>query len=467
MRIQDCWARPIVSRAGAYIDVLERWESREGLGDGRPLLHLANGVEPRRCLNLGSYNYLGYAEFGSEDKNVVSGVASGVSESLDSWGVNTGGSEGLGGRCKEHVELERLVAWFLKKESAVVMGMGFATNSQIIPSLVGKGDLVVSDELNHASIVVGIRSSGAKVRIFSHNNMKGLEKVLREAIVEGQDGNGKGWNRIWIVVEGMYSMEGASCKVRELVQIKKKYGAYLYLDEAHSIGALGKSGRGVCEHHGVDTRDVDIMMGTFTKSFGAVGGYVASTKGVIARIRRTAPGLLYAASMSVPCVLHISHVLRQIAGIDGSDIGQKRINQLRENSIYFRQRLINAGLQLYGDWDSPIVPIMIYQPSRIAAFSRMCYQRGVAVVVAGFPATPLLLGRARVCLSAAHTREDLDFAIRVIVEVATIVQIKYNQTWMETLLPKNLLEEAGCIQQQVKTLLFGNDDSQYNEAERC
>lgn len=436
MRIQDCWARPITSRASAYINILEREQSLDGLGDGRPLLYLGMKREERRCLNLGSYNYLGYAEFGLGDKGVVGGVAGGVRESVGCWGVCSGGSEGMGGRCGWHGELERLVAWFLKKDCCVVMGMGFATNSQILPCVVGKGDLVVSDELNHASIIVGIRSSGAKVRVFPHNDVGGLERVLRESIVEGLDGDGKkGWRRIWIVVEGMYSMEGETCKLADIVRIKKKYGCYLYLDEAHSIGAMGVTGRGVSEYYGVDTKDVDVMMGTFTKSFGAVGGYVAAKKSLVDRIRRKSPGLLYAVSMSVPCVLHITHVLKQIAGLDGTDTGMKKIKQLRENAIYFRQHLREMGIQTYGDWDSPVVPIMIYHPSRIAAFSRMCYERGVAVVVVGFPATPLLLGRARVCLSAAHTREDLDFALRVINEVAKIIQIRYNRPWLETILP--------------------------------
>lgn len=433
LRIQDCWARPICSRAGAWIDVLER-EVHPGYGDGRPVLKLAPGLPPRRCLNLSSYNYLGYAE-------VPGGVYQKVLDAVDEWGVGTCASVALGGYTRLHRELEELVAQFLQKEDAVVMGMGFATNSQLLPTIVGKGDLILSDELNHASIIVGARSSGAKTRVFLHNRMDSLESELRMAIAEGQE-SGEPWRKILIVVEGMYSMEGETCRLREIVAIKKKYGVYLYVDEAHSIGALGRTGRGVCEYYGVDTRDVDILMGTFTKSFGAVGGYVASTKALVSCIRRRSSGLLYDVSMSPPCVQHIICVLRQVAGLDGTDIGAEKIRSLRENSIYFREHLRKMGIQTVGDWDSPVIPIMIYIPGRIAAFSRMCYDRGVAVVVVGFPATPLLLGRARICLSAAHTREDLDLALGVINEVSNIIQIRYGRPWLESILPARWLRGA-------------------------
>lgn len=197
-------------------------------------------------------------------------------------------------------ELEDKVSEFLGKEDAVVFGMGFATNSTVLPSLVGQGCLVLSDALNHTSIVTGLRSSGATVRVFRHNDLDHLERQLRFAIAQGQPRTHRPWRKVMVVVEGIYSMEGDTCPLAELVALKQRYKAYLFLDEAHSIGAMGLTGRGVAEHEGVDTSGVDVMMGTFTKSFGSCGGYIAASRDVIARIRSSSGGALHAAAMSPP-----------------------------------------------------------------------------------------------------------------------------------------------------------------------
>jgi serine palmitoyltransferase len=189
-----------------------------------------------------------------------------------------------------HEELEREVAAFVGKPAAIVFGMGFATNSLTLPALMrGKGSLIISDALNHASIVAGVRGSGARVKVFRHNEPEHLERVLRAAIAEGQPRTHRPWTKILVVVEGIYSMEGEICRLPEIVAIKKKYRAYLYLDEAHSIGALGAGGRGVCEHLGVDPADVDILMGTFTKAFGSCGGYIAGDEQLIQYLRTVSP----------------------------------------------------------------------------------------------------------------------------------------------------------------------------------
>lgn len=453
-RINDCWGRPITGTAGAWIDVLERDADakhaplRQGETRMAPAPDAAALVEAdaaldrhpraltgrvRRCLNLGSYNYLGYAD-------VPGGVHKSVRRCVGVRGVAACDVAASSGRSDVVRRLERAVASFVGKQDSVVVGMGFATNSMLIPAIVGEGDLIISDALNHASIVVGARASGAKIRVFEHNDAASLDATIRDAIEVGEPRTGEPWRRILVVIEGMYSMEGETPCLRDIVAVKKKYGAYLYLDEAHSIGALGATGRGVCEHHGVDTADVDIMMGTFTKSFGAVGGYVAGSSDLIARLRATSAASLYASAMAPACAQHILWALSQIAGRDGTTVGAAKIRQLRENSIYFRQQLARRGLQTLGDWDSPVVPIMLYNPAKIAAFSRECFARGLALVVVGFPATPLLLSRARVCLSAAHTREDLDWALDVIDQVAHLIQIKYNRCWAERFLPRLLAD---------------------------
>ncbi|XP_020397335.2 long chain base biosynthesis protein 2a [Zea mays] len=224
-----------------------------------------------RCLNLGSYNYLGFA---AADEYCTPRVI----ESLKKYSASTCSVRVDGGTTKFHNELEELPARFVGKLAAILFGMGYVTNSAIIPCLIGKGGLIISDSLNHNSIVNGARGSGATVRVFQHNSPAHLEEVLREQIASGQPRTHRPWKRIIVIVEGIYSMEGELCKLPEIIVVSKKYKAYTYLDEAHSIGAVGQSGRGVCELLGVDLADVDIMMGTFTKSFGSCGGYIAASK---------------------------------------------------------------------------------------------------------------------------------------------------------------------------------------------
>ncbi|CAN4085412.1 unnamed protein product [Withania somnifera] len=303
--------------------------------------------------------------------------------------------------------------------------MGYVTNSAILPVLIGKGGLIISDSLNHNSIVNGARGSGATIRVFQHNTPYHLEKVLREHIAEGQPRTHRPWKKIIVIVEGIYSMEGELCKLPEIVSICKKYKAYVYLDEAHSIGAVGKTGRGVCELLGVDTADVDIMMGTFTKSFGSCGGYIAGSKELIDYLKYTCPAHLYATSISPPSAQQIISAIKVILGEDGSSRGAQKLARIRENSNFFRSELQKMGFEVLGDNDSPVMPIMLYNPAKIPAFSRDCLKQNVAVVTVAFPATPLLLARARICISAAHSREDLNKALEVISRVGDLIGIKY------------------------------------------
>jgi serine palmitoyltransferase len=278
-RIQDCFNRPIASSPGAKIQVLERVSDdgnktmkllgtltdldsvfqRNTYVNGRSFLEVSDGRVARSCLNLGSYNYLGFADDWKDtcQENVLG--------SLQDLPVSNSSCRNEFGTTKLHQEIEEVVARFLGKEDALVLNMGFNTNSTTIPALMGRGDLLISDELNHTSIVNGARASGAAIRIFHHNDTKHLEEILREAIVMGRPRTRRTWNKIMVIVEGIYSMEGEYCDLSNVVQVCKKYGAYVYLDEAHSIGAMGPTGRGCSEYCGVDTADIDIMMGTFTK----------------------------------------------------------------------------------------------------------------------------------------------------------------------------------------------------------
>lgn len=202
------------------------------------------------CLNMGSYNYLGFAD----DWNAT--CKNDVLASLEKWPISMCSSRSELGSVSIHEELENVVANFVGKEAAIVYTMGYGTNLTSIPSMLGKGCLLVSDSLNHTSLVNGSRSSSASIQVFRHNDPKHLEQILLEAIINGQPKHHRPWGKILVLVEGVYSMEGSICRLPEIVAVCKKYKAYIYVDEAHSIGAVGKTGRGVCEYHNVDPNDI-------------------------------------------------------------------------------------------------------------------------------------------------------------------------------------------------------------------
>ena len=372
------------------------------------------------CLNLGSYNYLGFAD------DWMSTCGGPMLDALQAWPVGCASSRSDLGTTALHTELEGIVANFVGKEAAIVFNMGYGTNSTTIPALASKGSLIISDALNHTSIVSGARASGAHIRTFAHNDPADLERILREAIAIGRPRTRRPWTKILVMVEGIYSMEGEICNLAAISAVCKKYKAYLYLDEAHSIGALGATGRGACEHCGVDPADVDILMGTFTKSFGGMGGYIAGAKATISHLRRTCAGIRQQNAMSPIVCAQIVRAFKIIEGADGSKVGARKLRELKENSNYFRDALVGMGLHVYGDHDSPVIPVLLYNPTKIAAFSRECLKRGLAVVTVGFPATPIIKSRARFCVSAGHKRADLEAAIATIGEVAELCKLRYS-----------------------------------------
>ncbi|KAJ1156691.1 hypothetical protein NDU88_009409 [Pleurodeles waltl] len=414
MRVRDNWNRPICSVPGPQFDLMER------LSDDYNWTFRHTGRTIKDVINMGSYNYLGFAE------NTPSSLES-VAEQVGIYGAAVCSTRQEMGNLDKHQELEELVAEFLGMESAMAFGMGFATNSMNIPALVGKGCLILSDELNHTSLVLGARLSGATVRVFKHNNMKNLEKLLRDAVVYGQPRTHRSWKKILIIVEGIYSMEGSIVRLPEIVALKKKYKAYLYLDEAHSIGAVGPTGRGVVEYFGMDPLDVDVLMGTFTKSFGAAGGYIAGKRTLVDYLRTHSHSAVYAASMSAPIAEQIIKVMKCIMGLDGTTLGIERVRQLAENTKYFRQKLNSMGFIIYGNEDSPVVPLLMYMPGKVGAFARHMLEKKIGVVVVGFPATPITESRARFCVSAAHTRQMLDTVLQAVDEMGDFLRIKYSR----------------------------------------
>ncbi|KAM3605933.1 uncharacterized protein V6R79_007550 [Siganus canaliculatus] len=414
MRVRDNWNRPVCSLPGPVFDLMER------VSDDYNWTFRLTGRTIHNVINMGSYNYLGFAENKPDFLKTVA-------EKTQQYGVGACSTRQEIGNLDLHLELEQLVAEFLQVESSMVFGMGFATNSMNIPALVGKGCLILSDELNHTSLILGARLSGATIRVFKHNNMHSLEKMLREAVCSGQPRTHRPWRKILIMVEGIYSMEGSVVLLPEIIALKKKYKAFLYLDEAHSIGAVGPSGRGVTELFDLNPADVDVMMGTFTKSFGAAGGYIAGKKELVDFLRSHSHSAVYASAMSPPVTEQIIRAMKCIMGKDGTTEGIRRIRQLADNTRYFRAKLKEMGFIIYGNDDSPVVPILLYMPGKVVAFAREMLRRKIGVVVVGFPATPITEARARFCLSAAHTRDMLDEVLHHLNEVGDALCLKFSR----------------------------------------
>jgi serine palmitoyltransferase len=379
MRINDCFRRPVTGVPGRLITLLNRVSH-----DHNATFTLTGSST--QCLNMASYNYLGFAQS-------VGPCADAVEETIRKNGLSMCASRTEGGTSELHVRVEDLIARFVGKESAMLFSMGFGTNGSIFSSLVSKGCLIISDELNHASIRFGSRLSGAVIKMFKHNDVQDLERLLRFEIAQGQPRTHRPWKKILVVVEGLYSMEGTMCNLPALVELKKRYKFYLFVDEAHSIGALGPTGRGVCDYFGIPPSEVDILMGTLTKSFGASGGYVAGPKEWITKLRLRNAGSIYEESMSPVVVQQIWTSLRCIMGDEGGNEGEERLQRLAFNSRYLRLGLKRLGFIVYGHDDSPIVPLLLYNPAKMPAFSHEMLRRKIAVVIVGYPATPLVQSR--------------------------------------------------------------------------
>ncbi|SMQ48049.1 unnamed protein product [Zymoseptoria tritici ST99CH_3D7] len=412
LRINDCFRRPVTGVPGRFITLLDRTSD-----DGNITFKLTGTTT--QTLNMSSYNYLGFADAEGE-------CADAAEASLKKYGISFCSPRGDVGTSELHTEVERQVAEFVGKPAATIYSMGFVTNATIFPVLVGKGCLMISDQLNHASIRFGARLSGAVIDMFKHNDMNDLERLLRERISQGQPRTHRPWRKILVAVEGLYSMEGTLCNLPSLVALKKKYKFALYVDEAHSIGALGPRGRGVCDYFGIDPEDIDILMGTFTKSFGANGGYISGSKDLIDKIRVNNAGTIYGECPTPAVLSQIQSSLRIISGDLCPGQGEERLQRLAFNSRYLRLGLKRLGFIIYGHDDSPIIPLLLYHPAKIPAFSHEMLKRKIAVVVVGYPATPLISSRARFCVSAAHTKDDLDRLLAAVDQAGEVLQLKFS-----------------------------------------
>lgn len=413
LRIDDCFARPICGAPGRYIKCFDR--VRDGIGK-TTYYYTGKIVE---CLNLSSYNYLGFAQSHGVCKDYSLKIT-------DEYGTSGCSPRAHVGTTDLHKECELIIADFVGKDDAIIVSQGYGTNANLFACIADSKCLVISDELNHASIRYGIRVSGASVKVFKHNDINELEKLVRNQIAQGQPKTHRPWKKIIIAVEGLYSMEGNMCNLPQLIELKNKYKCYLFVDEAHSIGALGPRGRGICDYFSVDPKDVDILMGTLTKSFGATGGYIAASQPIIDKLRLSYITNNYCESVPPPVLAQIISSLKVIKGDLCPGDGKERLERIAFNSRYLRLGLKKLGFIVYGADDSPVVPLLLFLPAKMPAVSRMLYEKKIAVVIVGYPATPLSSARVRLCLSSALTKEDLDYVLEQFSIIGDLVYLKFS-----------------------------------------
>ncbi|KAH9444604.1 hypothetical protein Pst134EB_024865 [Puccinia striiformis f. sp. tritici] len=437
-RMDDCFARPVTGVAGRTINLIERVTFNHCKS-----FYYTNQIV--QTLNISSYNYLGFAQ----SKGYVTDH---VHHSLETQSVAVGGSREDVGTLTAHIRCEKLISQFLGVQETILISQGFATNSTTFPVIASKGTLIISDEFNHSSIRFGSRLSGGMVRQYKHNDMIDLNKLLRESISQGQPRTHRPWKKIIVVVEGIYSMEGTIVNLPALYALKAIYKFYLYVDEAHSIGALGPNGKGVCDYYGLDPQGIDIMMGTLTKSFGASGGYIAGNSSIIQPLRSKNHSSVYGESMSPPVIQQIISSLTLIAGLEEQESttvveqdlssgsvssvdqvlsppeGKERLRRLAFNARYLSSGLRKLGFIVYGDRDSPIIPLLIFHPGKMLQFSRMMLERyAIVVVVVAYPATPLVSSRVRFCVSASHTKTDIDKILIATDQIGQLLGLKMSK----------------------------------------
>lgn len=344
-------------------------------------------VEGKKMIMVGSNNYLGLIEHPK--------VKKAARKAITRYGVATCGSRFLNGTLDIHVELERRLAKFLNREEALVFSTGYQANLGIISTLAGKGDIVFTDRMDHASIVDACRLSYASVHRFRHNDMDHLEQRL--ASVEESVGK-------FIVVDGVFSMEGDLSNLPEIVRIAKKYNASLLVDDAHGVGVMGENGRGTAEHFGLEM-DIDLLMGTFSKSFASLGGFVAGPRKVIQYIKHHARSLIFSASMPP------SSVATVLATLEIIETEPERRERLWKTTRLMRNGFEAMGFDT-GETETPIVPVIIGNDKRTFAFWKMLRSDGIFTNPIVYPAVPKNQSLIRTSYSSSHTDVELNRILR-------------------------------------------------------
>jgi glycine C-acetyltransferase len=356
-------------------------------------------VDGNKVLNLCSNNYLGLANHPR--------LKEAACNAIEQFGVGPAAVRSIAGTMSLHIKLEEKLAQFKHVEATLSFQSGFNSNQATISSLVGKDDLIFSDELNHASIIDGCRLSGAPIIRFDHCNPASLEQKLKNLPASDK--------RVLIITDGVFSMDGDIAPLPALVEIAEKYGALIMVDDAHGEGVLGNGGRGVVDHFGLHGR-VDVEIGTLSKAFGVVGGFVAGKKIIIDHLRQKARPFLFSSALTP------ADVAACCAAVDILASSDELVQKLWSNTRYFKTRMQAAGFNT-GVSETPITPILLGEAKVAQEFSRSLFDQGVFAMAIGFPTVPMGKARIRAMISAAHSEADLDFGIDKFIAVGKQLNI--------------------------------------------
>jgi glycine C-acetyltransferase len=351
-------------------------------------------VDGREVINLASNNYLGLAD---HPKLVEAAIAA-----TKKYGAGSGAVRTISGTMSIHIELERRIAQFKHTEACVVFQSGFAANAGTVSAILTPEDHIISDALNHASIIDGCRLSRAKIHVFAHRDTAAAGKILDD--LAGASG------RKLLITDGVFSMDGDIGPLPSLVEIAESHGAIMMIDDAHSSGVLGRNGRGTVDHFGLHGR-VDIQVGTLSKAVGVLGGYVCGSRDLIEFLYHRARPFLFSTShppgVAAAC----------LAAFEILENEPERIEKLWDNTRYFKAALNNAGFDT-GQSETPITPIMVGEAKMAHAFSAALFENGLFATGIGFPTVPEGKARVRTIVTATHTRELLDRAAEILTRVA-------------------------------------------------
>ncbi|MDB4863420.1 aminotransferase class I/II-fold pyridoxal phosphate-dependent enzyme [Pirellulaceae bacterium] len=342
-------------------------------------------INGRELLSWSSYNYLGM----SGDPAVVKASQ----EAVEEYGTSVSASRLVSGEKPIHRELEKGIADFIGVEDSITYVGGHSTNESTIGHLFGSGDLIVHDSLAHNSIIQGSILSGARRRPFKHNDWQELDEILAEVRHE--------YRRVLVVVEGVYSMDGDFPNLPKFIEIKKRHNVFLMVDEAHSIGTMGEHGRGISEHFGVDAREVDIWMGTLSKTFGSCGGYIAGTKELVEYLKYTSPGFVYSVGLSP------ANAAAALAALRLLEDEPERVAKVQHNSRFFLQEARKRGLDTGLGNNTPVVPVIIGNSLHALQLSHQLFERGINVQPILYPAVEEAAARLRFFISSTHTDEQI------------------------------------------------------------
>ena len=349
-------------------------------------------VDGRRVLNFSSNNYLGLANHPR--------LIAAAKRAMDQYGIGPAAVRSIAGTMDLHTELERRLAEFKHVEAAITFQSGFTANLATIPALVGKGDVIFSDELNHASIIDGCRLSRATIVRYAHADVDDLRRQIAATTEYG---------RRLIVTDGVFSMDGDIAPLPAITEVAEEHGILLMVDDAHGEGVLGEGGRGIVDHFKLHGR-VDVEIGTLSKAFGVVGGVVAGKQAIIDWLRQRGRPFLFSSAMTVP------DVAACLAAVDLLEESSALVERLWRNAEAFKAQMNALGFDT-GHTATPIVPVMLGEAPLAQQFSRRLFEEGVFAMAIGFPTVPHGKARIRVMISATHTQDDLDRAVEIFARV--------------------------------------------------